>query len=208
MRKILYRFVPLFIAILMAAGCGKQEANKTSSTGSQTDANAALGAPEATPSDGPAETVAVFLEAVRTGNDEKASRMLSTVAREKTASLNRSVTPPASDTARFSVGKVDWVGQDGARVACTWTDLDADGQPRSDEAIWVVRREAEGWRVVGVAAMIFPDEPPVVLNFEDPDDMVRQQNRIRDEIRRRMQKELGELQAKKDQENKENPVRR
>ena len=51
--------------------------------------------------------MAEFLEAVRTGNDEKAAKMLSTVARQKTAALNRNVTPPASDTARFAVGKVD-----------------------------------------------------------------------------------------------------
>ena len=83
------------------------------------------------------------------------------------------------------------MGEDGARVACTWTDLDADGQPKTDEAIWVVRREPEGWRIVGVAAMVFPGEPPVVLNFEDPEDMLRKQQWVREEIRRRMEKEEG-----------------
>ena len=78
-------------------------------------------------------------------------------------------------------------------MACTWTDVDADGQLKTDEAIWVVRREPEGWRIVGVAAMVFPGEPPVVLNFEDPDDMLRQQQWIREEIRRRTEKEAGGL---------------
>ena len=41
--------------------------------------------------------------------------MLSSVARKKTAALNRSVTPPASDTAKFTVGKVDYVNG-GAQV--------------------------------------------------------------------------------------------
>ena len=119
--------------------------------------------------------------------------MLSTVAREKTASLNRNVTPPASDTARFTVGKVEYVNDDGARVACTWTDLDEEGQPKSDEAIWVLRREHQGWRVVGVAAQVFPGEPPLLLNFEDPEDMFRKQQWVREEIRRRI--ESGGLQA-------------
>lgn len=207
MRKI-YEIIPLALLTLVAVGCGKQDTTALSSDATgKMETRAKNDSPEAAKADGPAEAVAVFLEAVRTGNDEKASEMLSTVARQKTATLNRNVTPAASDTARFSVGKVDWVGQNGARVACTWTDMDAEGQSRTDEAVWVVRREVEGWRVVGVAAIVFPDAPPVVLNFEDPEDMVRQQKWIREEIRRRMQKELGELQAQ-GQENRENSLRR
>jgi hypothetical protein len=155
--------------------------------------------------EGPAAATQEFLEALRTGNDEKATAMLSTTARQKTASLNRSVTPPASDTARFSVGKVDYVNEDGARVSCTWTDYDEEGQAKTDRAIWVLRREKDEWRVVGVAAQIFPGEAPLLLNFEDPEDMFRKQQWVREEIRRRM--ESGELQAQNG-EKKEKPVRR
>ena len=132
--------------------------------------------------------------------------MLSALAREKTASLNRNVTPPASDTASFSIGKVDYVNDDGARVACTWTDIDENEQPRTDEAIWVLRREAAGWRIVGVAAQVFPGKEPLLLNFEDPEDMFRKQQWVREEIRRRM--EADGLQAHQDGENQENPIRR
>src|SRR3972149_5716445 len=107
----------------------------------------------------PAAATYEFLDAVRTGNDEKATKMLSTIAREKTAALNLNITPPASDTARFTLGKVEYIGQDGARVASLWTDVDKDGLTNSDEAIWVLRREEEGWRVVGVAATVFHGEP-------------------------------------------------
>ena len=73
------------------------------------------GADRAAQLDGPAAAVHEFLEALRTGNDERASKMLTAAAREKTASLNRNVTPPASDTARFTIGKVDYVNDDGAQ---------------------------------------------------------------------------------------------
>jgi len=182
------------VLILVITGCDKL-GGQSSATPHKTGDQAGVKA------DGPAGAVHEFLEAVRTGNDEKAAKMLSTVARQKTAALNRNVTPPASDTARFAIGQVDWVGKDGARVECTWTDVDADGQPKTDEAIWVVRHEPEGWRIVGVAAMVFPDEQPVVLNFEAPEDMLRQQQWIREEIRRRMEKEERGLQAR----GKENP---
>ena len=124
---------------------------------------------------------------------------------QKTASLNRNVTPPASDTARFSIGKIDYVNDDGARVACTWTDLDEQGQPKTDEAIWVLRREQDGWRIAGVAAQVFPGEPPLLLNFEDPDDMFRKQQWVREEMRRRM--EAGSSQAQNG-EKQEKSIRR
>jgi hypothetical protein len=196
--------IALGIALLLIlSGCGKtpqptnQEQAKNGQEATET----------VTKADGPAAAVTEFLEAVRTGNDEVASRMLSKLARQKTAALNRSVTPPASDTAKFTVGKVDMIGEDGARVACTWTDLDPDRQPKTDEAFWVVRREDDGWRIAGVAAQVFPGEPPLLLNFEDPDDMFRKQQWVREEMRRRMEKEEAGLQAQGPEEQKK-PVRR
>ena len=184
----MWKIYATVIAAIMAAataGCGKSAAtNQTAtSTGSETATVAADAAQSGQKLDAPAAATRDFLEALRTGNDEKATAMISTVAREKAASLNRNVTPPASDTARFTIGKVEYVGEDGAQVACTWTDLDENGQPRTDTAVWVLRRESEGWRIVGVAAKIFPDRDPVVLNFEDPEDMLRQQQWVREEMR-------------------------
>jgi hypothetical protein len=187
------------VLALLVAGCGKSNQPALESDGSQSGADTSN--QTSTVADGPAAAVAEFLEALRSGNDEKASKMLSTTAREKTASLNRSVTPPASDTAKFTVGKVEYVGDDGARVFCTWTDVDEAGQPKTDDAIWVVRREENGWRIAGVAAIVFPGEPPLLLNFEDPDDMFRKQQWVREEIRRRseadgLQAQGGEKQEK------------
>jgi hypothetical protein len=217
MRKI-SGLISWTVLVVVLTGCDKfGGSGQTAATSPKPTPQTDDDSPATAKLEPPAAAVAEFLEAVRTGNDEKAGKMLSTTARQKTAALNRNVTPPASDTAKFAIGKVDWVGEDGARVACTWTDVDTDGQPKTDEAIWVVRREPEGWRIVGVAAMVFPGEQPVVLNFEDPEDMLRQQQWIREEIRRRMEKEAGGLQAEgkeggdlqaKGKENPEKPVLR
>ncbi|MEN6459152.1 MAG: hypothetical protein ABFC63_09495 [Thermoguttaceae bacterium] len=208
MRKVHGIVVGAIVALTMT-GCGKPAAtNKPEVTATGPNAAAAVATTNAaSKNDGPAEAVAEFLEAVRSGNDEKAARMLSSLAREKTASLNRNVTPPASDTAKFTIGKVEYVGEDNAKVSSTWTDLDADGQLKTDDAIWVVRHESDGWRVAGVAATVFPGEPPLVLSFEDPEDMVRKQQWVREEIRRRIEKEQAGLQASGG-EKSEKPVRR
>jgi hypothetical protein len=133
----------------------------------------------------PAAVVTQFLDAIRTGNDEQAMGLLTAVARQKAIEANRSPTPPASDTARFEVGEVTPVGDDIARVNCTWTDLDEFGKPRTDRAIWVCRHEENGWRVGGVAAVVFEGEDPLLLDFEKPDEMKQKQEWLRDELARR-----------------------
>jgi hypothetical protein len=193
MRKIRWLAMSAILAVAVS-GCGKLAETGKPAAGGDAGAPAAGDVAQGGQTvDDPAAAVHEFLEALRTGNDEKASKMLSRVAREKTASLNRNVTPPASDSARFTVGKVDLINDDGARVACTWTDLDDEGKPATDQAVWVLRREQDGWRVAGLAAQAFPGEEPLLLNFEDPDDMLKKQQWIRAERRRRM--EAGGLQA-------------
>jgi len=196
------------VLAVVASGCGKSTGTGESSTAPGDAARPNPVAQSSVKPEGPAAAAQEFLEALRSGNDDKASKMLSTAARQKTASLNRSVTPPASDTAHFTLGKVEYVNDDGARVACTWTDLDEEGKPKTDEAIWVLRREDNVWRIAGVAAQVFPGEPPLLLNFEDPQDMLRKQQWVREEIRRRT--EAGGLQAQGDekQEKQEKPIRR
>ena len=135
-------------------------------------------------SDSPAGAVHDFLEAVRSGNDEKTRQMLTPLARQKVAEHHMNVAPPSRDSAHFEVGEVQMVGEDGARVTVKWTDLDEDGHPSSYETLWMVRHESEGWRIAGVAAPVFEGQPPLVLNFEDPEDMVRKRKLVREEEER------------------------
>ena len=180
---------PLAALAIVATGCGKSDVNTQQSPPpvhrDAVPSVASVDPNTVAKADGPEQAVHDFLEALRTGDDAKAAQLLSTAARQKTAAVNRGLTPPASSTASFVIGKVELVGDDGARVPCTWTDIDEDGQRKSDAAIWVVRCEAEGWRVAGVAATVFRGEPPLLLNFEDPEEMARKQQLVREEIPRR-----------------------
>ncbi len=166
------------LAVLTALSVGCSEPSGTEQPAD--DAGAANGA-----NSEPGAAVYAFLDAVRTGDDQTAQGMLSSQAREKVSHLNRRVTPPASDTARFEVGEVKYVAEGGAQVACTWTDLDAEGQPQTDNATWMVRREVEGWRIVGVAYAIFEGEPPLLLDFENLERTLQKQQMAREEIDRR-----------------------
>ncbi len=191
----------LGLLVLWCGGCGggnERQSPAADRIAQGNGSSAASGtAPAAQPAalEGPAAAVYEFLDAIRTGDDQKATAMLSELARRRWADKGIPLSPPASDTARFSVGQVEYIGPDGARVAATWTDLDENQQPRTDRAVWMVRREAPGWRIAGVAATVFEGEPPLLLDFEDPDEVLRQQQWVEEELRRRAWE--AELQARR-----------
>lgn len=142
----------------------------------------------------PAGAVATFLDAVRRGDDETTAAMFTPTARDKVNALGIQVAPPGSDTAKFEVGKVELLADDGARVESQWSDVDADGNERTDQITLMVRKETHGWRVAGMAVMVFAGEPPLLLDFEKPDETRQKLDMLKEEIRRRT--EAATQQAK------------
>jgi hypothetical protein len=161
----------IIVASVLATGCGKSETE------------IALPADSATPQ----AAVTTFLEAIRQGIDKDANRMLTPMARQKNQERGVIATPPGSATAKFTVGDAEYVTneKDGAHVAASWTDIDIQGKPSTENFIWVLRKESEGWRIAGMAVKVFDDELPLILNFEDPDDVIRKQQLLAEEMARR-----------------------
>jgi hypothetical protein len=159
--------------LILVVGCGKQAASTLPSGASRgaTHAQVAQVNDQSTPE----HTVFEFLEAIRTGNDRHAAEMLTPLARDEAAKNELVIAPPGSPTAKFNVGMVEYVTEekDGAHVSSDWTDVDNQQQTRTDKFIWVLRKENEGWRIAGTITKVFPDQDPLVLNFEDAADMVR-----------------------------------
>ena len=143
-------------------------------------------------------TVVAFLEAIKRGDDGAARGMLTKVARLKTEELGISVAPPVADTATYSVREAEIVGEsdDLVHVGTTWTDVDGDGFKTTENVVWVVRLDPEGWRVVGMAMRVFEDMAPLLLNFEDPEDMLSKQEMVAQEIQRRSQQAEKEAGAR------------
>jgi RNA polymerase sigma-70 factor (ECF subfamily) len=133
----------------------------------------------------PAKAAVVkFLDAMKRGDEAAASGMLTSVARAKTEEVGISVAPPVPDTATYTVRDCEMVSEanDLAHVATTWADVDETGAPTSENIVWAVRLDPEGWRVVGMAMKIFEDMPPLLLNFEDPQDMIAKQEMVAEEL--------------------------
>jgi hypothetical protein len=177
--------------MLGLAGCGHSGSNTAGTVAASGSAVPAAGQK----AQGPDRAVFEFLEAVRTGNDDKAAKMLTPLARQKVAEQHLVVAPQGTDTARFEVGAVQLLPPDGARVSVKWSDLDESGRRRTDEVLWMLRQVDEGWRVAGVAAPVFEGEPPLLLNFEDPVDMIEKQKMVKEEVKRRAEQAAAQSTA-------------
>lgn len=143
----------------------------------------------------PAKAAVVkFLDAMKRGDEAGARDMLTGVARTKTEQMGISVAPPVADTATYTIRDCELVGEndDLAHVATTWSDKDETGVSTSENIVWAVRLDPEGWRVVGMAMKIFDDMPPLLLNFEDPEDMLAKQEMVAEELTRRAGQAAGE----------------
>ena len=170
-------------ALCFLTGClGAAALTLTGCSAGGTAAKATAGA------EGPAKAAVVeFLEAIKRGDDTAASGMLTKVARAKTQELGLTVAPPVNSTATYEVRACEVVGEDGdmMHVETTWKDVDADGFQNTDHVVWVVRLDPEGWRLAGMAMKIFDDMPPLLLDFEDPEDMIYKQELVAAELQKR-----------------------
>ncbi len=175
----------LLLALLSVAGmsgCGGSGDDSAAPAGGEAEEAAAVSGPRLEP---PALAVTEFLDAVRIGDDAKAASMFTPVAREQVTQLGYQVAPKKSDTATFTVGDVQYLDGGRAKVTAVWTDLG-----RTDEMHWVLRTGTEGWRIAGMAAVVFEGEPPLLLDFENLEEAMNKIRMLKETIEQR------ELQAR------------
>lgn len=172
--------------IALFAGCSPTKtADKPTAENAADDDQASLS---------PDGTVVEFLNAVRAGDDQKASTLLTSKAREEMQAANMYVQPPGSPNAQFEIGEVKSMPEHGgAHVDSTWTDVTPSGEQRAYDITWILRKEGSTWRVAGMATKLFEDMPPLVLNFEDPTDMRAQVEAAESELARRHLPEGSEI---------------
>ena len=151
---------------LLLSGCGKGNDTATStSLESGTAQN-----PADNGADHPAaQTVTLFLQAMLRGEDVSLRSLLTPLARERGEEQGIPFSPPASDTAVFTIDKTTLQGEIGAYVYTTLTDQDEEGESEAAEIIWIVANTEDGWRVAGAAVALFEGQEKTVINFEDPE---------------------------------------
>jgi hypothetical protein len=155
-------------------GCGGQESTNsgsTAATSASPEAVAAVSEPTQVPvaAETPQQAVNTFLNALQTGDEKAAAAMLTTKARQETEAHDMVVEPPGAPNATYAIGRVEHPNEnaDAAYVSCVWSEKYQDGTEESYEVVWVLRREAPGWRVAGMATRLDDSDEPVFLDFED-----------------------------------------
>jgi hypothetical protein len=192
------RFCLAACALAMCVGCSSDSGSATPTDNNQTSARDALDVGPTTAQEAavsmqrhatPGETVTKFLTALKAGDQPRATSMLTVTAQREMAKSEATIQPPGSSTARFQVTQVEMLGeqQDGAHVLSEWTDTEDDGTVTSHEIVWILRREPSGWAIAGFATRVFDDQPPLILNFEDPQDLQHKRDAVDAEIARRTQ---------------------
>jgi hypothetical protein len=182
-------------ALAACVGCSSGDSGSGPADGNATAANSrsaavdtdAGGTPHVEHYATPEETVKQFLTALKTGDQSRATSMLTVKAQQEMTRSEAALQPPGSPTAQFQVTESEILGeqQEGAHVLSVWTDAEDDGATSSHEIVWILRREPSGWGVAGFATRVFEDQPPLILNFEDPQELQRQRAAVDAEIARR-----------------------
>ena len=87
---------------------------------------------------------------------------------------NLHVGPSSTPGVQYHIGSVNYVDENmtGAHVVCSCTDREPSGKPFQYMVTWVMRRQPDGWRIVGFTTAPGQAEQEIFLNFERPEEMM------------------------------------
>ncbi len=118
----------------------------------------------------PAETVAIFLDSLRKGDERAANGVLTSLARQELAKTDYSIQPLGTPAGQYKIGRVGfpYAEKDVALVECTWTEpATADSPAEVMDIVCEVHLDSEGWRIAGIGVTIPGTEQALVLDFEN-----------------------------------------
>lgn len=180
--------LPALLGLVAIAGCGSSssptaEANPSGSTNSSDPgavvapssmSNPTAAAPASVGS--PADVVSQFLDEIRRGGeDSRANDLLTTTAKSELKRIGQSVQPIGSPDAAFKVTRFESLPDDpnSALVHSLWSEPNGDGTSSQFQVVWAVHLEPVGWRISGLAMELDPNQPPMVIDFENGDLMAK-----------------------------------
>ncbi len=161
----MYRCLSILLAIslvVVSQGCGKSSSAPSGQAVTSDSGNASQ-------SDETISQVAeVFLEAIRSGNSVVAASQLTSLAQQRMRQADMDFELLANDQASYQIGRVEKLADDEAIVETVWNEPDADGQIQQEQWTLALQGSAGQWRILGIVADTGPNQPPVVMDFENP----------------------------------------
>lgn len=117
-----------------------------------------------------AVTAETFMRAILAGNASKASQLLTAKGAQRYAADSSVLPAMGMQVQQFAMGEVLLLSADEAAAQCLVTE---PGSTTAQEICCLLKREATGWRVAGVAANGLDDEAAVISFEGEPQDPVR-----------------------------------
>lgn len=118
-----------------------------------------------------------FLEALRQGESETASSKLTPLAQEQIHKSDMDFSLLENEAASYTIGKVETqadnedIEANQAIVEAVWSEPN-DTAPAYQEKWTIALQNIDGqWGILGILADEGPNQPPLVMNFENPDDV-------------------------------------
>lgn len=190
----------------IASGCGtadEPQATATTKTANSatTDATSAdeggfVAQRPATRYDDPRQSVNDFLLAVKAGNDAVATQLLTTEAQREAWTNGMAISAEGFPDARFQISEVEYINdQKEAHVLSTWADRTPSGQEKTFQCVWLLKHEAHGWCIYGMASKFLDHVQPIVLNFEDQAEMLQRQQWAEQQIRKHQELLMHQQEA-------------
>jgi hypothetical protein len=176
----------LFLLATFALGCSKGDAPVSAgdSTGAKTAGHASGSSADSSVAaeqvEAPAAVVTRFLDALRRGEKETVASLLTSAARAETVRLGYEINPPGDPASKYEVGRVEIVPgpPEEAYVSSLWTHDLGNSELFTYEAVWIARREPEGWRISGLAVSEPESDAPLVFNFEQLEEVFEKKNQV------------------------------
>ena len=166
----------LLIAFVFITGCSSQEAPQDSQAGTS---SGTTGLASSAGAEGAIKAVVKdFWEAVRLGDADQAITLLSPSAQKCIRDNEYDFVPPASNTMKYKIGEVEIVDGNQAVVDSIWTDIDGDGNTYDEQMSLALRLVNGRWCIFGMAADMGPNQPPMVMNLESPEEFFGPQQSI------------------------------
>ena len=168
-----FRALALAGATMFVSGCGSSTPTPNSDGTASANANRKTTADTLDVADA-TNVVAQFLDAIRRGGETGGANLLLTQrAQAVLQKIGRTVQPIGSPDAVFKVTRAEAVPSTpgAALVHSMWTEPVADGKTESYQVVWALEQEAAGWRISGLAMDLEPGKDPMVVDFENANEM-------------------------------------
>lgn len=109
-----------------------------------------------------------FLEALRTGDSTAATARLTPVAQQQMRASEMDFQLLANNAASYTIGKVELMADNEAIVETVWSEPDPNGQMVSEQWTLALQQVQGRWGILGIVAQADPNQPPMVMDFENP----------------------------------------